>query len=120
MDYMCDSHQSSSTIKYPTPWPNSPFKAMSLSESIPQWTPPPPKGLRVVARVAAAIISHPTDTLLSKVNKARAEVDDYCGGDEGGLLKRCVMIETLITGEYSCIKSGTMTDPRARREFVGS
>lgn len=68
----------------------------------------------VVAGVAAAIISHPADTLLSKVNKAGA-------GGEGsmakrlatiasetgivslctvGLLPRCVMIGTLTAGQF--------------------
>merc|ERR1712071_385434 len=68
----------------------------------------------VVAGVAAAIISHPADTLLSKVNKAGA------GGDGSmvsrliniaketgfkklctvGLLPRCVMIGTLTAGQF--------------------
>merc|ERR1712071_389938 len=67
----------------------------------------------VVAGVVSAIISHPADTLLSKVNKAGA------GGDGGmvsrlmniasetgfvklctvGLLPRCVMIGTLTAGQ---------------------
>merc|ERR1712232_516706 len=68
----------------------------------------------VIAGVAAAIISHPADTLLSKVNKAGA------GGDgplmqrlaniakEVGFVKlctvglpaRCVMIGTLTAGQF--------------------
>merc|ERR1711981_726920 len=68
----------------------------------------------VVAGVAAAIISHPADTLLSKINKAGA------GGDgpmftrlkniavETGFVKlcttglgaRCVMIGTLTAGQF--------------------
>merc|ERR1712153_284853 len=68
----------------------------------------------VIAGVAAAIISHPADTLLSKVNKAGA------GGSGGtvsrliniskelgfaklcltGLGPRCVMIGTLTAGQY--------------------
>ena len=68
----------------------------------------------VIAGVAAAIISHPADTLLSKVNKAGA------GGDGAlmsrlsniakevgfknlctvGLLPRCVMIGTLTAGQF--------------------
>lgn len=68
----------------------------------------------VAAGVAAAIISHPADTLLSKVNKAGA------GGDGPmltrlaniakeigfvklatvGLLPRCVMIGTLTAGQF--------------------
>ena len=71
-------------------------------------------GSGVVAGVAAAIISHPADTLLSKVNKAGA-------GGEGsvmtrlgriaseigfvklctvGLGARCVMIGTLTAGQF--------------------
>ena len=68
----------------------------------------------VIAGVAAAIISHPADTLLSKINKGGA------GGDgtmfqrmgnivaETGLVKlctqglgaRCVMIGTLTAGQF--------------------
>jgi len=68
----------------------------------------------VIAGVAAAIISHPADTLLSKVNKAGA------GGDGSmmtrlaniaketgfvklctvGLLPRCVMIGSLTAGQF--------------------
>jgi len=68
----------------------------------------------VIAGVAAAIISHPADTLLSKVNKAGA------GGTGSvstrlvniakemgiaklclvGLLPRCVMIGTLTAGQF--------------------
>ena len=71
-------------------------------------------GSGVVAGVVAAIISHPADTLLSKINKAGA------GGDgpmftrlgnivaETGLMKlctqglaaRCVMIGTLTAGQF--------------------
>merc|ERR1719297_791447 len=68
----------------------------------------------VVAGVAAAIISHPADTLLSKINKSGA------GGDGTmmqrlmnitkemgfvklctvGLLPRCVMIGSLTAGQF--------------------
>merc|ERR1712023_432274 len=68
----------------------------------------------VIAGVSAAIISHPADTLLSKINKAGA------GGDGGmvsrlyniaaetgiynlctqGLFARCVMIGTLTAGQF--------------------
>merc|ERR1719310_1097156 len=68
----------------------------------------------VVAGVAAAIISHPADTLLSKINKKGA------GGEGGmvtrlgriagelgfqklcltGLAPRCVMIGTLTAGQF--------------------
>mmetsp|Transcript_2792 Transcript_2792/g.5749 ORF Transcript_2792/g.5749 Transcript_2792/m.5749 type:complete len:334 (-) Transcript_2792:66-1067(-) len=71
-------------------------------------------GSGVIAGVAAAIISHPADTLLSMVNKAGA------GGDGGtasrlmniakevgfvklctnGLLPRCVMIGSLTAGQF--------------------
>ena len=71
-------------------------------------------GSGVIAGVAAAIISHPADTLLSKINKGGA------GGDgtmfqrmgnivaETGLVKlcttglgaRCVMIGTLTAGQF--------------------
>merc|ERR1712164_87171 len=68
----------------------------------------------VIAGVAAAIISHPADTLLSKINKKGA------GGEGGmvtrlgriagelgfqklcftGLAPRCVMIGTLTAGQF--------------------
>mmetsp|Transcript_18417 Transcript_18417/g.39835 ORF Transcript_18417/g.39835 Transcript_18417/m.39835 type:complete len:306 (+) Transcript_18417:75-992(+) len=71
-------------------------------------------GSGVIAGVAAAIISHPADTLLSKINKKGA------GGDGAmmarlmniaketgfvslctvGLLPRCVMIGTLTAGQF--------------------
>merc|ERR1719261_2181475 len=71
-------------------------------------------GSGVIAGVVAAIISHPADTLLSKINKAGA------GGDgpmmtrlgniaaETGLVKlctqglgaRCIMIGTLTAGQF--------------------
>jgi solute carrier family 25 phosphate transporter 3 len=73
----------------------------------------------VVAGVVAAIISHPADTLLSKVNKAGA------GGSGGivsrlvniaketgvvklctqGLAARCVMIGTLTAGQFGIFDS---------------
>uniref|UniRef100_A0A7S1HBC3 Mitochondrial phosphate carrier protein n=2 Tax=Hemiselmis andersenii TaxID=464988 RepID=A0A7S1HBC3_HEMAN len=73
----------------------------------------------VVAGVAAAVISHPADTLLSKVNKAGA------GGSGGivsrlmniavetgawklctqGLGARCVMIGTLTAGQFGIFDS---------------
>merc|ERR1719482_1690856 len=72
-------------------------------------------GSGVIAGVAAAIISHPADSLLSKVNKAGA------GGSGGmmsrlsnitaevgfvnlctqGLGARCVMIGTLTAGQFA-------------------
>jgi len=68
----------------------------------------------VIAGVAAAIISHPADTLLSLVNKAGAGGDGpiftrlmNIAGEVGivklctnGLLPRCVMIGTLTAGQF--------------------
>jgi solute carrier family 25 phosphate transporter 3 len=68
----------------------------------------------VVAGVAAAIISHPADTLLSKVNKAGAGGSGSVvsrltniARDIGffklattGLGPRCVMIGTLTAGQF--------------------
>merc|ERR1712071_674586 len=68
----------------------------------------------VVAGVASAIISHPADTLLSKVNKKGAGGDGSMmkrlmniAGEVGfvnlctvGLLPRCVMIGTLTAGQF--------------------
>merc|ERR1719335_1516951 len=73
----------------------------------------------VIAGVVAAIISHPADTLLSKINRAGA------GGDGGmvsrltniaketgfvklctqGLGARCVMIGTLTAGQFGIFDS---------------
>merc|ERR1712228_878570 len=71
-------------------------------------------GSGVVAGVASAIISHPADTLLSKVNKAGAGGDGpmmsrlaNIAKETGfvklctvGLLPRCVMIGTLTAGQF--------------------
>lgn len=68
----------------------------------------------VIAGVAAAIISHPADTLLSKVNKAGAGGEGSIGTRLGriareigfvklatvGLGARCVMIGTLTAGQF--------------------
>merc|ERR1711966_489515 len=68
----------------------------------------------VIAGVAAAIISHPADTLLSKVNKAGAGGDGpmvsrlmNIAKETGfvklctvGLLPRCVMIGSLTAGQF--------------------
>ena len=68
----------------------------------------------VIAGVAAAIISHPADTLLSKVNKAGAGGDGpmltrlgNIAKDIGffklctvGLVPRCIMIGTLTAGQF--------------------
>ena len=68
----------------------------------------------VIAGVAAAIISHPADTLLSKVNKAGAGGDGpiltrltKIASEIGpyklmtvGLGARCVMIGTLTAGQF--------------------
>ena len=71
-------------------------------------------GSGVIAGVAAAIISHPADTLLSLVNKAGAGGDGpiftrlmNIAGEVGivklctnGLLPRCVMIGSLTAGQF--------------------
>jgi solute carrier family 25 phosphate transporter 3 len=68
----------------------------------------------VIAGVAAAIISHPADTLLSKVNKAGAggtgsmasrlaniaKAEGFVNLMTVGLLPRCVMIGTLTAGQF--------------------
>ncbi|EJK55667.1 hypothetical protein THAOC_24576 [Thalassiosira oceanica] len=68
----------------------------------------------VIAGVAAAIISHPADTLLSKINKAGAGGDGpmmtrllNIAKETGfvnlctvGLLPRCVMIGSLTAGQF--------------------
>merc|ERR1712071_163390 len=68
----------------------------------------------VIAGVAAAIISHPADTLLSKVNKAGAggggstttrliniaKETGFVKLCTAGLLPRCVMIGTLTAGQF--------------------
>lgn len=68
----------------------------------------------VIAGVASAIISHPADTLLSKVNKKGAGGDGpmmtrlmNIAGEIGfwnlctvGLFPRCVMIGTLTAGQF--------------------
>lgn len=68
----------------------------------------------VIAGVASAIISHPADTLLSKVNKAGAGGDGplmtrlaNIASEVGivnlctvGLLPRCIMIGTLTAGQF--------------------
>jgi len=71
-------------------------------------------GSGVIAGVAAAIISHPADTLLSKINKAGAGGDGSMASrlmniaKETGFVKlcttglgaRCVMIGTLTAGQF--------------------
>ena len=71
-------------------------------------------GSGVVAGVAAAIISHPADTLLSKINKAGAggtgstttrlvNIAKEMGFAKlcmTGLGPRCVMIGTLTAGQF--------------------
>lgn len=68
----------------------------------------------VIAGVSAAIISHPADTLLSKVNKAGAggngplvqrmsniaKETGFVNLCTVGLLPRCVMIGTLTAGQF--------------------
>jgi len=72
-----------------------------------------------VAGVAAAIISHPADTLLSKVNKAGAGGDGpmvtrlmNIAKETGfknlctvGLVPRCIMIGTLTAGQFGIFDS---------------
>jgi solute carrier family 25 (mitochondrial phosphate transporter), member 3 len=76
-------------------------------------------GSGVVAGVAAAIISHPADTLLSKVNKAGAGGTGSIFSRLGniareigfvklcttGLMPRCVMIGTLTAGQFGIFDS---------------
>jgi len=62
----------------------------------------------VIAGVAAAIISHPADTLLSKVNKAGA-------GGEGGIMTRL----TRIASEIGFVNLATVGLP-ARCVMIGS
>jgi len=71
-------------------------------------------GSGVIAGVAAAIISHPADSLLSKVNKAGAGGSGglmsrltNIAAEEGfvalattGLFARCIMIGTLTAGQF--------------------
>mmetsp|Transcript_4606 Transcript_4606/g.9097 ORF Transcript_4606/g.9097 Transcript_4606/m.9097 type:complete len:256 (-) Transcript_4606:551-1318(-) len=71
-------------------------------------------GSGVIAGVAAAIISHPADTLLSKINKKGAGGDGpmmtrlaniakevgFVNLCTVGLLPRCVMIGTLTAGQF--------------------
>jgi solute carrier family 25 phosphate transporter 3 len=73
----------------------------------------------VVAGVAAAIISHPADTLLSKINKSGAGGDGpmmtrlmNIAKETGfvklctvGLLPRCVMIGSLTAGQFGIFDS---------------
>mmetsp|Transcript_399 Transcript_399/g.473 ORF Transcript_399/g.473 Transcript_399/m.473 type:complete len:244 (-) Transcript_399:175-906(-) len=68
----------------------------------------------VIAGVASAVVSHPADTLLSKVNKAGAGGDGpmvqrlmniakevgFVNLCTVGLLPRCVMIGTLTAGQF--------------------
>ena len=68
----------------------------------------------VIAGVASAIVSHPADTLLSKVNKAGAGGDGpmvqrlaniakevgFVNLCTVGLIPRCVMIGTLTAGQF--------------------
>jgi len=76
-------------------------------------------GTGVIAGVAAAIISHPADTLLSKINKKGAGGDGSMfqrlgniAKQEGfirlctvGLPARCVMIGTLTAGQFGIFDS---------------
>merc|ERR1711939_159694 len=76
-------------------------------------------GSGVIAGVAAAIISHPADTLLSKINKAGAGGDGSMfvrlgrlAGEMGfaklalvGLPARCVMIGSITAGQFGIFDS---------------
>lgn len=76
-------------------------------------------GSGVIAGVAAAIISHPADTLLSKVNKAGAggsgstmsrlvNIAKETGAFKlctQGLAARCIMIGTLTAGQFGIFDS---------------
>merc|ERR1712045_692659 len=87
--------------KSPSDLPQSTWVSISLASG-------------VIAGVASAIISHPADTLLSKVNKAGAGGDGTIfvrlmniAKETGfvklctvGLLPRCVMIGTLTAGQF--------------------
>merc|ERR1712060_803876 len=71
-------------------------------------------GSGVIAGVAAAIISHPADTLLSKINKAGAGGEGSMVSRLGNIVKetglaklcttglgaRCIMIGTLTAGQF--------------------
>jgi len=74
----------------------------------------------VVAGIAAAVISHPADTLLSMVNKKGAKKEGEGTGSAllrlakevgfkklctTGLLPRCVMIGTLTAGQFGIFDS---------------
>merc|ERR1712139_705287 len=73
----------------------------------------------VIAGVAAAIISHPADTLLSKINKAGAGGEGSMftrlgriAGELGfaklclvGLPARCVMIGSITAGQFGIFDS---------------
>merc|ERR1712139_113532 len=73
----------------------------------------------VIAGVAAAIISHPADTLLSKINKAGAGGEGTMfvrlgrlAGEMGfaklalvGLPARCVMIGSITAGQFGVFDS---------------
>ena len=85
--------------------PTSATKAQNIQISL---------GSGVIAGVAAAIISHPADTLLSKVNKAGAggtgsiltrlgriaSETGFVNLCTVGLLPRCIMIGTLTAGQF--------------------
>lgn len=90
---------------FPRPLPHTHTQAFNYSISL---------GSGVVAGVVAAIISHPADTLLSKINKAGAGGSGSTisrltniAKDLGfvklcttGLGARCVMIGTLTAGQF--------------------
>jgi len=89
-------------------------------------------GSGVIAGVAAAIISHPADTLLSLINKAGAGGDGSMmnrlmniAGEVGivnlctvGLLPRCVMIGTLTAGQFGIYDTVMNTLGASKFHFV--
>jgi solute carrier family 25 phosphate transporter 3 len=92
-----------------TPETSTPSTNMSIS-----------LGSGVIAGVAAAIISHPADTLLSMVNKKGAKLEGEGTASAlirlargvgmaklctTGLLPRCVMIGTLTAGQFGIFDS---------------
>jgi len=67
-------------------------------------------GSGVVAGVVAAIISHPADTLLSKINKAGAGGDGSMITRLGNIAKETGMVKLCTTGLGArCIMIGTLT-----------
>jgi len=67
-------------------------------------------GSGVIAGVAAAIISHPADTLLSKINKKGAGGDGGMVSRLGNIVKETGLVKLCTTGLGArCIMIGTLT-----------